>query len=101
METQTGKESALHEPTTARGETSLFMGVTVDFLLSRLDKTNPKMLFRFLIVGLAACAAFGPGQVQGQNPRVQIPFELHDKSLKLTEWAKQPMLLNPVALSFD
>ena len=42
METQTGKESALHEPTTARGETSLFMGVTVDFLLSRLDKTNPK-----------------------------------------------------------
>ena len=59
------------------------------------------MLLRFFIVGLAACAAFGSGQVQAQNPRVQIPFELHDKSLKLTEWAKQPMLLNPVALSFD
>ena len=36
-----------------------------------------------------------------QNPRVQIPFELNDKSLRLTEWASQPMLLNPVALSFD
>ena len=35
------------------------------------------------------------------HPRVQIPFELHDKSLHLTEWARQPMLLNPVALSFD
>ena len=41
------------------------------------------------------------GQALGQNPRVQIPFELHDKSLRLTEWARQPMLLNPVALSFD
>ena len=43
----------------------------------------------------------GLGQVLGQNPRVQIPFELHDKSLRLTKWARQPMLLNPVALSFD
>ena len=41
------------------------------------------------------------GQALGQNPRIQIPFELHDKSLRLTEWARQPMLLNPVALSFD
>ena len=70
-------------------------------LLRRLDKTNPKMLFRFFILGFAVFAAYVPGQVQAQNPRVQIPFELHDKSLKLTEWAKQPMLLNPVALSFD
>ena len=70
-------------------------------LLIWLDKTNPKMLFRFFIAGLAACLAFGLGQVQAQNPRVQIPFELHDKSLKLSEWARQPMLLNPVALSFD
>ena len=38
-------------------------------------------------------------QALGQNPR--FPFELHDKSLHLTEWARQPMLLNPVALSFD
>ena len=59
------------------------------------------MLFRFFILGLAVFAAYIPGQVQAQNPRIQIPFELHDKSLKLTEWAKQPMLLNPVALSFD
>ena len=36
-----------------------------------------------------------------QRTRVQIPFELNDKSLKLTQWAKQPMLKNPVALSFD
>ena len=36
-----------------------------------------------------------------QRTRVQIPFELDDKSLKLTLWAKQPMLKNPVALSFD
>ena len=43
----------------------------------------------------------GFGQMLGQNPRVQIPFELHDKSLRLIEWARQPMLLNPVALSFD
>ena len=43
----------------------------------------------------------GLGQALGQNPRIQIPFELHDKSLRLTEWARQPMLLNPVALSFD
>jgi len=43
----------------------------------------------------------GLGQALGQNPRIQIPFELQDKSLRLTEWARQPMLLNPVALSFD
>ncbi|MED5494183.1 MAG: hypothetical protein VYB58_00575, partial [Verrucomicrobiota bacterium] len=43
----------------------------------------------------------GLGQALGQNPRIQIPFVLHDKSLRLTEWARQPMLLNPVALSFD
>ena len=43
----------------------------------------------------------GIGQALGQNPRIQIPCELHDKSLRLTEWARQPMLLNPVALSFD
>ena len=36
-----------------------------------------------------------------QRTRVQIPFELNDESLKLTQWAKQPMLKNPVALSFD
>ena len=36
-----------------------------------------------------------------QRTRVLIPFELDDKSLKLTLWAKQPMLKNPVALSFD
>lgn len=40
-------------------------------------------------------------QTIAQNPRVQIPFELNDKSLHLTEWARQPMLINPVALSFD
>ena len=40
-------------------------------------------------------------QVFGQRTRVQIPFELNDKSLKLTQWAKQPMLKNPVALSLD
>ena len=47
------------------------------------------------------CLALGFGKAFGQNPRVQIPFELHDKSLRLKEWARQPMLLNPVALSFD
>ena len=40
-------------------------------------------------------------QAFSQRTRVQIPFELDDKSLKLTLWAKQPMLKNPVALSFD
>ena len=42
----------------------------------------------------------GLGQTLGQNPRVRF-LELHDKSLHLTEWARQPMLLNPVAPSFD
>ncbi len=70
--------------------------MVVAVLLSRLDKTT-KNVFTFVIAGLAACTVIGCGQVQAQNSRVQIPFELHDKSLKLTEWARQPMLLNPVA----
>ena len=45
--------------------------------------------------------SLGQCQAIAQNPRVQIPFVLNDKSLRLTEWASQPMLVNPVALSFD
>ena len=52
-------------------------------------------------IGVLLGLILGLGQALGQNPRIQIPFELHDKSLRLTEWARQPMLLNPVALSFD
>ena len=51
----------------------------------------------------SSVAVFVPALAQAfpQRTRVQIPFELDDKSLKLTLWAKQPMLKNPVALSFD
>ena len=48
-----------------------------------------------------AVFALALNQAFPQRTRVQIPFELSDKSLKLTQWAKQPMLKNPVALSFD
>ena len=56
---------------------------------------------RLLYLACFFWLVLGPSHSTAQNPRVQIPFELNDKSLRLTEWARQPMLLNPVALSFD
>ena len=59
--------------------------------------SKKRLFYLTWLLGLS----LGHCQAIAQNPRVQIPFVLNDKSLRLTEWASQPMLVNPVALSFD